>query len=628
MYMPLGRPPKNTLDDIVAKASVVGWNCLEPEYKSFNSPWTFSCKAKNHVFTRWPKDMLPNSKCRQCEKDDLYVEFKAIIESKGGQLIETEFLGNKVKHRITCKNGHDFLMTPGNLKFLDHWCDRCLNDSLRDPNGLEKLHSFAKDHPGSKCLAEKYINIDTKYPFVCGNHGPFNISLYSLKLGQWCRKCADEKNGLNSRKPEKLKELEEFVKNKGGTLISTEWQTAHDKYTVHCGVKEHEPFSRIYTEFINRNAWCIACGIKNRRNPNGINDINTKTNNRAHLAKNETEFKGMNANYDFVFEPCGHVANCNASNVVYNKTGCPKCALPISKPQREIYEFIINIVPLQEEVILSDRKVLDRKELDIYVPKRNFAIEFDGLFYHSAAVETMGKKYDPNKGIKKFRLCQEKGIKLLAIFEDEWKDPQKRELIKTMIKYRLGLFDGTRLFARKLTLKRLDKNIQFKTFFEQNHLDGHTNASFAYGLFLGDELVMCASVRTNHQSEKEIARLAVNQKYSVAGGAGRLIKAIKNELGPEVPLVTFSNNRLSFGNTYKQLGFEMVRINSPSYYYTDGTVRVWRFKCRRINNPEILSKYPTERAQARGGVFSRKYLGHDLPLYEIHDYGHIKWILR
>jgi hypothetical protein len=54
---------------------------------------------------------------------------------------------------------------------------------------------------------------------------------------------------------------------------------------------------------------------------------------------------------------------------------------------------------------------------------------------------------------------------------------------------------------------------------------------------------------------------------------------------------------------------------------------LWRFKCKRINDPEILSKYPTEKEQALGGVFSRRYLGHDLPLHRVYDYGHRKWVL-
>jgi hypothetical protein len=41
----------------------------------------------------------------------------------------------------------------------------------------------------------------------------------------------------------------------------------------------------------------------------------------------------------------------------------------------------------------------------------------------------------------------------------------------------------------------------------------------------------------------------------------------------------------------------------------------------------VIVKYPTEKAQAEGGVFSEKFLGHSRPLYKIYDYGHRKWEL-
>jgi hypothetical protein len=195
-----------------------------------------------------------------------------------------------------------------------------------------------------------------------------------------------------------------------------------------------------------------------------------------------------------------------------------------------------------------------------------------------------------------------------------------------MIKHRLHLSTSLKLDARKLDLRKLTLNNQFKDFFNKFHLDGHTNAKYAYGLFLGEELVSCMSLRTNHQSEAEIARFANNFKYRVVGAGGRLVSALKREIG-EKPLTTFSNNRLSTGGIYKKLGFSLVSENQPSYYYTDLNLRMWRYRCRRINDPEIISLYPSERAQARGGVFSRLYLGNDKPLYEIHDAGHLKWCL-
>lgn len=315
----------------------------------------------------------------------------------------------------------------------------------------------------------------------------------------------------------------------------------------------------------------------------------------------------------------GHEFLC-IPNAVQQGVWCPYCAnVGPSKGQLEAHEYIKTLVPT-EDVLLSNRSVIAPMELDSYVPSRKFGFEYNGLFFHSSYF----KSYSSVRHQKKALACRAAGVKLLAVYEDEWEN--KQNLIKAMIRWRLGEFEGIKLNARSLKLVRLDKNVEFKEFFERNHLDGWVLASWAYGLFLGDKLVMCASVRRNHAGETEIARLATDYDYSVRGGAARLVAAIKKEF--KGGLVSYSNNRLSSGNVYEKLGFKKGAEMPPSYWYTDGdSVRLWRYKCKRVNDPEVLAKYPTEKEQALGGVFSLRYLGDSRPLYQIHDFGHQKWVL-
>ena len=224
---------------------------------------------------------------------------------------------------------------------------------------------------------------------------------------------------------------------------------------------------------------------------------------------------------------------------------------------------------------------------------------------------------------------EQEGKRFLGIFSDEW--DSKKELIQAMVRWRLNKFTGKTLRASKLQIKKLDKNKDFDFFFARNHLDGHSTASFAYGLFDGDKLIQCLSIRVNHQKEVEICRLATDYDYRVHGGAAKLLKAVKTNLPPKAVLVTFSNNRLSSGSTYQGLKANLISKNQPSYYYTDGKVRVWRYRCRRINDPEILAKYPsvphTEKGQAKGGVFAVEVFKKTTPepVWQIEDCGHRKW---
>jgi orotate phosphoribosyltransferase-like protein/N-acetylglutamate synthase-like GNAT family acetyltransferase len=308
-----------------------------------------------------------------------------------------------------------------------------------------------------------------------------------------------------------------------------------------------------------------------------------------------------------------------------------------SRGELEVANYIVSL--LKEEELpewyfqtkeLSSRKILGNgQELDSYVPSKNFALEYNGLFTHSAAPFELreslkNKKYDPNYHRNKFLKCFELGINLFSVFEDEWEN--KQNIVKNMIKWRLGKFEGEKLRASDLELVKLYKNNEFASFFETNHLDGNSLASFAYALVKDGKIVACASVRTNRKKQKEIARLATDFNFSIHGGAARLIKNIKNDINE--PLISMSNNRFSTGQVYKKIGFEFLHSLKPSYFYTNFKVRIKRERCQRINHPDVITKYPSEREQARAGVFSQIHLGNNKPLYEIHDCGHMAWILK
>lgn len=61
-----------------------------------------------------------------------------------------------------------------------------------------------------------------------------------------------------------------------------------------------------------------------------------------------------------------------------------------------------------------NRKILNGKELDIYLPDLNLAIEFNGLYWHSELHKDKSYHYD------KWKLCKDKDITLIQIYEDEW----------------------------------------------------------------------------------------------------------------------------------------------------------------------------------------------------------------
>ncbi len=535
---------------------------------------------------------------------------QALAASKGGEFLSTEWMGNQGLYKWKCAAGHTFEQRYAKVQNRGTWCPECSVRPLR--RSLEFVHGLITDVDlQGVCLESEFKGMHVKHKFRCGAGHEWEACPSDIGQGRWCRLC------YNARTAERLSKDIKWVQGlaaaRGGVCLDAVYLGYGVKRKFRCS-EGHEWLAKPGW-LSNNHTWCPVCGDTKL----SLEDLQAVAASRGGKCLSPV-YLGAREKHEWECER-GHRWEALTLNVVNNKTWCPRCHV-----SGAVHEILTFVESLGLKTVVNDRKAIAPLELDVYVPELKFGLEYNGLYWHSeAAGDHTGTDYDPLRHIKKFRACRDAGVALLAVFEDEWVNPAKQDLIKAMLRWRLKKFAGTRLYARDLELRRLTSNSEFKAFFARNHIDGHTLAKYAYGLFHKDALVCCASVRTNHRGETEVARLATDYDYSVAGGASRVIAAILADLPSGQKLTSFSNNRLSSGGIYKTMGFDLVQENPPSYYYTDLRVRLWRYKCKRVNTPEVLAAYPTERLQARGGVFSRMYLGHDEPLYQIHDYGHLKW---
>lgn len=99
------------------------------------------------------------------------------------------------------------------------------------------------------------------------------------------------------------------------------------------------------------------------------------------------------------------------------KTGCPMCPSIISKGHHEVIEFIQEIY--EDKILINDRSIIQNPktnlflELDIFLPDKMIAIEYNGEYWHSL---DKTKKRDRIKN----KSCKEKGIIIYTIDEINW----------------------------------------------------------------------------------------------------------------------------------------------------------------------------------------------------------------
>lgn len=253
----------------------------------------------------------------------------------------------------------------------------------------------------------------------------------------------------------------------------------------------------------------------------------------------------------------------------------------VSNEENEIYQYIRAIY--NEEIIQSNRSVLNGKELDIYVPEKNLAIEYNGLYSHfyrpweEKECLIKNSQYHLHKTIE----CEKQSIQLLQFYSDEWNF--KSNIVKNIIQSKLEL--NQKIYARKCEIVEVD--IQTKNaFLNEYHIQGEDKSSIKLGLKYNNELVCImtfAKSRFNQSYDWELTRFCVKGGISIIGGFSKLLKSFCNTYGYSV--VSYADRRYSNGNVYKTNGFNLIGINKPSYYYVDKNF------LRRFNRMRFQKKY-------------------------------------
>ena len=101
---------------------------------------------------------------------------------------------------------------------------------------------------------------------------------------------------------------------------------------------------------------------------------------------------------------CGHEWDAKVSNRVYNGRNCPACTMKsTSFGEQALYYYIKQIFP-----DAVNRYHNYGIELDVFIPCKKTAIEFDGFFWHNNDASI-------NREKRKYKVCQERGIKLIRI---------------------------------------------------------------------------------------------------------------------------------------------------------------------------------------------------------------------
>ncbi len=402
----------------------------------------------------------------------------------------------------------------------------------------QKFIQKAKQIHGNKYSYDlvDYIDSKTKVKIICPVHGEFEQTPAN-HLRCECYKCS-----IQTIKHKLSKTTEQFIINawcKHGDKYNyslVEYINNHTKVKIICPV--HGEFEQTPINHLNgqRCPKCYGTYLKNTnqfiKECNNNNDIYKK----VHYINNKTKIELICPIHGSYWQyPNDHQ---------YKKCGCPKCNNSISKPEQQLQKWLSKHIDIK----INDRTLIKPFELDIIIPNKKIAIEYNGLYWHS---EQQGK--DKHYHLNKYNLCKQQGYRLIQIWENEWLT--KQYIVKSILLNAIGIHQQ-KIHGRKCIIKNISPK-EARPFYDDNHIQGFHGGKHK-GLYYQGNLVSLMSI----DKRGELQRFVNKCNTIVHGAFSKLLKSFNID-----NIYTFADLRYFTGNVYQMNGFEYIYQIKPNYWY-------------------------------------------------------------
>lgn len=511
------------------------------------------------------------------------------------------------KVEIVCHEHGPFLQRP--VKHLSgQGCPVCAGNAVGDY--LKKLRETYPEWDFPDNL--EVTGSKAKITLTCPVHGAFLTTFNRLTTKKGtatpCPRCSKVGGGLKRRL--------------GDEEILARLSAMYPKYTFHphAGMRINDKIEYVCPDHGMRHSVindmftghaCSGCGAVSRRR--GIVEalgVSPKQNVldvfAAHGGRIIPHYGSISGTHEMVRATCiDHGSFETRLYALKAGSGCPRCSNRISKAEVEIKAWLEQ---LGEGVQTQVRGLLERGELDLYLPERKLAIEYCGLYWHGDSITA-----DRDKHRRKLRDAESKGVRLLTIFEDEW--VLRQPAVKALLLGILGRQDATH--ARKLTVKQVAWGTAAE-FYDAWHLQGAgTPCGENIALMDGEGVVSCVSFRNDRFGPYDYELLRYATRKRVTGGMSRLIAAFaKKHVGQT--LVSYCDLRWFTGGVYARAGFEFRGETAPGYGWCKGSRRYSRFRFQKHKLSTQLDTFDPDKTEDEN-MRTNRY-------WKIWDCGMQKWI--
>lgn len=459
------------------------------------------------------------------------------------------------------------------------------------------------------------------YDGVCDKHGEFfeaSARGYMADRRYYCAACGRDAT-VESRKYTLESVLQRALEvHKGryeyGNLVEREG--SYTRLEVVC--KKHGGFTQLVTEHILSGGGCMKCSNEDtsarqlRTWPEVIAQLR-EVHGDTYAYPETFDYKG--GKIPIICRKHGEFMQ-DISSHAHQGSGCPKCSGTVSKPNVEIATFIESLGVVAEPEFKIKGHI---RQMSIDIKAGNLAIEHLGIYWHSTKYKSSTVNLRDRRA-----LVVNQGYEFVAIYEDEWKE--KRSTVERMLANKLGVANksiGARTLRVEVSEALLPSDVKFLA---DNHIQSPVHSGVAIRLKTKEAQLVALAVfnsNTNSRREKatkgkwELTRYA--SAVGVQGGLSRCIAAFKAFAPTARTVVSYSDDRLHSGGSYRALGFNKLYTTSPDYTYV---MQGNRHHKSNFQKSKLAKMFPDEDMS-----LSEKEITEKHKIYRIYDCGKTKWEL-
>lgn len=447
------------------------------------------------------------------------------------------YTSNKDKIEVICRtHNHPFWVTANNHKSKRSGCPICANNI---PGSSETfIASATKKHSGAYTYESVvYTNSVTPVTITCHTHGAFVQTPAHHVSGNGCPACGREAQTAKRRHDkETFVAAARAVHGDTYNYDAVEYTNSKTPVTITC--QRHGDYQQIPAAHL-QGCGCTPCGyaLAGAKRRSTLSDFRLAAN-AVHKGKY------MYHATDYVSTHVPVAIECQEHGIFWQGPanhkagkGCPLCAHTASSQEHVIADAVRSF---GVEVLQRRRPAwMNGRELDVFLPEHNLAIEYCGSHVHNSTANVYGgEPKDKWYHYDKWKLCRDNGVTLLTIYDFDWFS--NREKWEAVIKHKIQKADR-RVFARKCSIVPIER-IVAREFCKAHHIEGVGGmwklTTECKGLEYAGELVAIMACE-----EGDIKRSCTLSGTAVIGGVSKLFKSF-----PAGTTMMTTNNTGSSGN--------------------------------------------------------------------------------